>query len=104
MTPADILTLFDDLTSQLVDRLDSLADWGWSGGRSDQYQHDVVADDLFVPQLVAAGLRVLTEESGLSGSATSRWLSILSTDRPTRRRVCRGTPPACVRLTLTGRS
>lgn len=65
--PTALLDLFSDLTAQLVDQLADLSDWGWSGGRSDQYQHDVVADELFVPQLLDAGLRVLTEESGISG-------------------------------------
>ena len=70
VTPSALLDLFTDLTAQLVDRLAELSDWGWSGGRSDQYRHDVIADELFVPQLTAAGLRVLTEESGITGTGS----------------------------------
>ena len=51
----------------MVDRLRASTDWGWSGGRSDQYVHDVVADETLVPGLRSAGLGVLSEESGLVG-------------------------------------
>lgn len=65
-----ILTVFDDLVADLVDALAGLEDWGHSGRRSDQYQHDVVADDLLIGGLHRAGFAVLSEESGLTGSGS----------------------------------
>ena len=65
-----ILTVFDDLVADLVDVLADLEDWGNSGRRTDQYQHDVVADDLLIGGLHRAGFAVLSEESGLTGSGS----------------------------------
>ena len=39
--------------------------WGPSGLRSDQYASDIVADEAALGVLGAAGIRVLSEESGL---------------------------------------
>ena len=61
----ELLTLFDRLTTDVRAALARLDDWGLSGRKDTQYQHDVVADDIIVPPLLEAGLRVLTEESGL---------------------------------------
>ena len=61
------LALFDDLATEIREVLSGLDDWGPSGDRSSQYRHDVVADDIVVPRLVADGFGVLTEESGLVG-------------------------------------
>lgn len=65
--PDRLLALFDDLVAEVVRQLDELADWGLSGRRDTQYRHDVVADEIIVPGLRAAGLGVLSEESGLVG-------------------------------------
>lgn len=67
MEPEALLELFDDLTAELIDALAGLDDWGLSGQIEGQYKHDLVADDIFVGALTGAGLRVLTEESGISG-------------------------------------
>ncbi|MGF1597293.1 MAG: inositol monophosphatase family protein [Acidimicrobiales bacterium] len=67
LKPQAILEIFADLVAELTDRLSELDDWGHSGGRSDQYRHDVVADDVLVGGLRRAGFRVLSEESGLTG-------------------------------------
>lgn len=67
MTPQETLDLFKELRDELVAELANLEDWGWSGGRSDQYTHDVVADELIVPRLTEAGFCALTEESGMTG-------------------------------------
>ncbi len=67
MRPEDLIALFDDLATELSDRLDRNSDWGETGAVPGQYRHDVVADQLIVPRLLDAGLRVLTEESGVSG-------------------------------------
>jgi fructose-1,6-bisphosphatase/inositol monophosphatase family enzyme len=61
----EILTLFDRLTLQLSEALSDLEEWGLSGRKDTQYQHDVVADDIMIAPLLDAGFRVLTEESGL---------------------------------------
>jgi myo-inositol-1(or 4)-monophosphatase len=68
LVASDILTVFDDLVADLVDALADLDDWGPSGGRSDQYRHDVVADDVLLGGLHRAGFSVLSEESGITGS------------------------------------
>ncbi len=61
------LDLFDDLVTEVVGALSELSDWGLSGQRPTQYNHDVVADDIIVPRLLDAGFAVLSEESGLVG-------------------------------------
>lgn len=60
-----LLELFDDLTADLVDALAGLEDWGLSGVRPGQYNHDVIADEILLAPLLDAGFHVLTEESGL---------------------------------------
>ncbi len=60
--------MFDRLADELSERLEHLEGWGLTGAVPGQYEHDVVADELIVPPLLDAGLRVLTEESGFSGS------------------------------------
>ena len=68
MDPGDLLTLFTALVERLGRTLDEVGDWGPSGGRDGQYHPDVAADSVLVGGLVQAGLRVLSEESGLTGS------------------------------------
>ncbi len=67
MKPQKILSVFDDLVAETADALSELDDWGPSGLRGDQYQHDVVADEIMVAGLHEAGFRVLSEESGITG-------------------------------------
>ncbi|MEM7341804.1 MAG: inositol monophosphatase [Actinomycetota bacterium] len=67
MSPEDIFEVFGDLVAELADALSDLDDWGNSGARSDQYTHDVVADEILVPGLHEAGFQVLSEESGVTG-------------------------------------
>lgn len=66
--PEDLLALFDDVVGEVRTALDVLEDWGLSGARDGQYRHDVVADEIVLRRLAAAGFRVLSEESGLSGT------------------------------------
>jgi fructose-1,6-bisphosphatase/inositol monophosphatase family enzyme len=68
VSPDELLRLFDALVGELREALSALEDWGPSGLRDGQYRHDVVADGIVVGGLTRAGLRVLSEESGLSGS------------------------------------
>ncbi len=63
----DLIELFDHLVADVDEALANQDEWGPSGGRDGQYAFDLVADDVIVAPLVDAGLRVLTEESGLSG-------------------------------------
>ena len=67
MTPESILDLFAEVVAEVADSLSQLADWGHSGARPDQYNHDVVADEIVRGRLLAAGFRVLSEESGITG-------------------------------------
>ncbi len=62
-----LLDLFDELVAEVADGLSDLEDWGPSGLRATQYNHDVLADDIIVPRLLDEGLAVLSEESGLVG-------------------------------------
>ena len=66
-TPEAILDLFADVVAEVADALSELDDWGHSGGRSDQYTHDVIADRIVQERLLGAGFRVLSEESGVTG-------------------------------------
>jgi myo-inositol-1(or 4)-monophosphatase len=68
VSPEDLLDLFDDLVGEVRGALDILEDWGLSGDRDGQYRHDVVVDEIVLRRLSSAGVRVLSEESGLSGS------------------------------------
>ncbi len=63
--PNQTLELFDTLSSELADALADLDDWGLSGVKPGQYNHDVVADELILEPLLGQGFRVLTEESGV---------------------------------------
>ncbi len=65
----DLLDLFDRLVAKTALALGDLEDWGPSGQRHSQYRHDVVADDIIVGGLMERGIAVLSEESGLVGSA-----------------------------------
>lgn len=55
----------------VVDAFVDQRDWGKSGLRHDQYVPDLVADEAVLATLGAAGIRVLSEESGLGPGAVS---------------------------------
>jgi fructose-1,6-bisphosphatase/inositol monophosphatase family enzyme len=67
MSPESILDLFADIVAEVADALSDLGDWGHSGARPDQYNHDVIADRIVQGRLVEEGFRVLSEESGITG-------------------------------------
>lgn len=67
MKPEAILHVFSELVAEVAEELSELEDWGHSGARPDQYNHDVVADKIMLDGLLDAGFRVLSEESGLTG-------------------------------------
>jgi len=59
-------TLFE-AASAVKEALSGLSDWRAAGERPDQYHLDLVADAAAVEVLHGAGLRVLSEESGVTG-------------------------------------
>ncbi len=63
-----LIQLFTSLADEVGDALRRLDDWSPSGAKPGQYTHDVVADDIVLGGLTAAGLAVLSEESGVVGS------------------------------------
>ena len=63
-----LLDLFDEMVADVADALSDLTDWGLSGVRPTQYNHDVIADDIIVSRLLEEGFAVLSEESGLVGN------------------------------------
>jgi myo-inositol-1(or 4)-monophosphatase len=69
VAPDDLLALFDVASAAQRGALATLspAERRARTGRPGQYQLDVVADAAILPVLAAAGVRVLSEESGWSG-------------------------------------
>ena len=65
MNAADVLTVLHEAADAVVDVFVDQRDWGRSGLRHDQYVPDLVADEAVLRVLGAAGIRVLSEESGL---------------------------------------
>ena len=66
MSPSDLLEVLDAAAGAVRTALDDLSDWGLAHTRPGQYQSDLAADSVAVDVLVAAGLGVLSEESGLT--------------------------------------
>ncbi len=65
MDDAALLGVLHDAATAVRAALDRLGDWGAAGTRPGQYHSDLAADDAAVAVLDAAGLGVLSEESGL---------------------------------------
>jgi fructose-1,6-bisphosphatase/inositol monophosphatase family enzyme len=61
---ASLLDALHDTATAVRVALDGLADWGVAGTRAGQYRSDLAADEVAVAQLLAAGLGVMSEESG----------------------------------------
>ena len=64
MAPDSLLELFHAIADAVDDALGAVTDWGPSGRRDTQYAADLVADAIVLDHLRAAGLGVLSEESG----------------------------------------
>jgi fructose-1,6-bisphosphatase/inositol monophosphatase family enzyme len=62
----DALTLFASIADAVGEALQGVTDWGLSGRRDGQYAADLVADQIVLSALAAAGYSVLSEESGLT--------------------------------------
>ena len=67
MQASSFFELSEQISDQIMIRLSSLEDWGKADGHPGQYKHDVIADEIATPQLIAAGLGVVSEESGPTG-------------------------------------
>ena len=65
VTADEILEVLHRAADGVVSAFAAGVDWGPSGLRSDQYASDLVADDAVLRVLGEAGIRVLSEESGL---------------------------------------
>lgn len=61
----ELLELLAATASAVRKALDGLDDWGLAGTRAGQYRSDLAADDAAFSVLDAAGVGVLSEESGL---------------------------------------
>jgi fructose-1,6-bisphosphatase/inositol monophosphatase family enzyme len=64
VSDTSLLDALHDAATAVRAALDGLADWGRAGTRPGQYKSDLAADDVAVSVLLAAGLGVVSEESG----------------------------------------
>lgn len=71
MEAQHIIELFVDVADEVRQRIRAESDWGLSGRRVGQYTIDLVADEVAVSMLDAAGFAVLSEESGLKSPERS---------------------------------
>lgn len=60
----DILGFLHDVADAAADIIDELGQWSFTGHRDGQYDGDVAVDEVVVDMCEAAGLFVLSEESG----------------------------------------
>ena len=74
MDGTELLGVLGEAVEAVAASLRGLADWGLAGTRPGQYRSDLVADAAAVGVLTAAGLGVLSEESGLSAGASEQAL------------------------------
>ena len=68
MQPAELVTVLDAAADAVRQALGGLSDGGLAGTRPGQYRSDIAADAAACGVLEAAGLGVLSEESGLHGA------------------------------------
>jgi len=64
MDDTTLLEVLHATATAIADALADLDDWGLAGTKADQYRHDLVADAAGLAVLDAAGVGVLSEESG----------------------------------------
>lgn len=60
-----IVDLLDEVADRIVTSLEVITDWGLAGTVAGQHHTDIAADQVAVELLLAAGVGVLSEESGL---------------------------------------
>lgn len=63
--PADVPALLDEVAAAITTALAEVSDWGPSGVKAGQYRSDLAADQAALAVLEAAGVGVLSEESGI---------------------------------------
>ena len=63
MDSSRFFELSKSISDEIIYSLNHLDDWGKADGHPGQYKHDVIADEIATPQLIAAGLGVISEES-----------------------------------------
>lgn len=68
MDAETLLEVASTAAARVREALDSLGDWGPAHTRPGQYRSDIVADDAALSVFEEAGLSVLSEESGVTGS------------------------------------
>ena len=64
MDGSDALALLDEVAAAIQAALGGIDDWGLAGTRAGQYKSDLAADAAALGVLEAAGVGVLSEESG----------------------------------------
>lgn len=67
-SPTWLAGVLDETAAAVADALGATVDWGEAGTRAGQHHSDLAADAVAVRVLRAAGLGVLSEESGRQGS------------------------------------
>jgi myo-inositol-1(or 4)-monophosphatase len=72
-----LLQILGDAVRAVRGALDGLEDWGPAGTRPGQYRLDLAADAAALPILHAAGLAVLSEESGVTGQPGAPFLAVI---------------------------
>ena len=77
MDDVRLLEVLDDAVAAVRAALDALEDWGPAGTKPGQYRLDLAADAAALPVLHGAGLAVLSEESGVTGEASSGLLAVI---------------------------
>ena len=77
MDDVRLLEVLDDAAAAVKAALDTLKDWGPTGGKPGQYHLDLAADAAALPVLHGVGLAVLSEESGVSGDGPSGLLAVI---------------------------
>ena len=101
MDASQTLQLLNDVADAIGTALKGIKDWGPSGLRDSQYSADLVVDQVALDMLRAAGVGILSEESGsenLTGASSSS--SILLTVQQMPAEAYRITPHHCVQSTL----
>lgn len=68
MDTASLMEVLREVAARVGAALGELGDWGLAGTRPGQYRSDLAADAAALEVLVSAGLAVLSEESGTTGT------------------------------------
>jgi fructose-1,6-bisphosphatase/inositol monophosphatase family enzyme len=71
MVGDEVLQLLERCAAAVSDVLGELGDWGLAGTRDGQYRSDIAADEVALEVLLAGGVGVLSEETGLHASDRS---------------------------------